>query len=120
MQLPFLSMKAMPPKDLTSDGQSTFSMYRRQYSETINATPSSNQLLMNKKKWIGGSGNRDASVVAQNNSINQVGNGTLNASRGAISFTTHKEVNTEREALRRVRSGGANVPKKCTKNINVF
>jgi hypothetical protein len=100
------SIKAMPQKDSTSDGTTNFANSRRVYAETINATPSNE--VWKQKKFIGG--NRDASSVVARRRAAEVGVGTLNASAGALSFTTTRDVNVTNNALRRVRAGGAYVP----------
>ncbi len=98
-------MKAMPQKDSTSDGTSDFALDRRAYAESLTSY-SATQLK--QKKFIGG--NRDASSVAERRRTNEVGNGSLNASGGQISFTTVRDINVSNNALRRVRAGGAYVP----------
>ena len=103
--------KAMPQKDLTSDGDSSFAMNRRVYMDT-EIQPS----VLKKKKWYGGSSVRDSSVVIEKRVKNQVGNGTLNSARVPMSFTSVKDVNVTREALIRVRNIGSSVPAKKTHN----
>ena len=102
------AVRAMPQKDSTSDGTSTFEMSRRNYIETlpVMTTPVA-------KKWMG---NRDASQVTTNRRVAEVGVGSLNAKQTQMSFTTYKDVNTTADALRRVRAGGAVAPAK--KNAN--
>ena len=104
--------KAMPQKDITSDGESSFSLGRQTY---IGTYPSTQTTIQQKyeKKWFG---NRDASQVTANRRINEIGVGSLNASKGKMSFTTYKDVNTISNALTRVRAGGAVVPPKKTAN----
>jgi len=102
-------IRAMPLKDSTSDNSNTFSMDRRNYSE------SSTQAL--HKKWIGG--NRDASNVTARNRVNQIGNGSLNADKTPTSFVS-KPANDMRQAYHRVRSGGSVVPAKCAHKNTVF
>lgn len=98
-------MKAMPQKDITSDGTSDFAMDRHAYAESL--TSYSNQ-QWKQKKFIGG--NRDASSVAARRRTNEVGNGSLNASGGQMSYTTTRDVNTTNNALRKARAGGGYVP----------
>ncbi len=98
-------MKAMPQKDISSDGTSYFAHDRRAYAESL--TSYTNQQLY-KKKFIGG--NRDASSVAARRRTNEVGNGSLNASNAQISFTTVRDINTTNNALRKARAGGGYVP----------
>ena len=96
-------VKAMPQKDTTSDGQNSFSLGRRVFAETFQTVP--NTISQQKeKKWYG---NRDASAVVSNKRNMQIGQGSLNASKGLMSFTTYSDVNTVNTAIRRVRSSGA-------------
>lgn len=134
-------MHAMPLKDGVSDSTSTLELSREIYSRTLptNSTTvptvhntynwqarrnitqvtsiptglSSN--YMNGKKWYG---NRDASQVTANRRTTQVGVGTLNASGNNIGFTSNNNINDTRDALRRVRSGGAVAPAKKGANRN--
>lgn len=106
-------LKAMPQKDITSDGTDNFAITRNEYVKTY-PRPTMD-VLSNKgmvKKWYGNSTNRDASSVTADNKINEIGVGTLNANKNAMSFTTHKDVNTVNDALRRVRAGGSVAPLK--------
>ena len=96
------AIKAMPQKDLTSDGASSFATSRKTYYETYAAAPSN--AVMKQKKFIGG--NRDASSVVARRRTTEVGVGTLNASAKPLSFTTTKNVNDLQSALRRARTGG--------------
>lgn len=105
-------IRAMPLKDSTSDGSNTFSMDRRNYSESSNNTTTLQ--AFHKKKWIGG--NRDASNVTARNRINQIGNGSLNSAKVPTSFVSNKTDNDMRQAYHRVRSGGSVVPAKCAHN----
>lgn len=108
-------IKAMPQKDSTSDGHSTFAMGRQRFVNTYSTdTPTIPQ--QNHKKWIGG--NRDASQVAVNRKNTQIGTGSVNASGNLMSFTTYKDVNTVNNALTRVRAGGYMVPPKVRANLN--
>ena len=103
--------KAMPQKDSTSDGTSTFAATRRLYVDTLLPTGAATLNYVNPtKKWVGG--NRDASQVITNRRIASVGNGSLNAAQVPTSFTTFREVNTVYDAKVRVRAGGATVPAK--------
>ena len=69
---------------------------------------------LEQKKWIGG--NRDASTVSWKNRVNATGNGTLNATNKSTSFTSKADVNTQRNAFHRARSGGSIAPAKKTHN----
>jgi len=132
------SVRAMPLKDGSADGASTFSNMRHEYINTKNQTISLNSKpayfgmsgFMNgsrtrptvfdgthsleQKKWIGG--NRDASAVSWKNRVNATGNGTLNATNKSTSFTSKTDVNTQRNAFHRARSGGSIAPAKKTHN----
>ena len=102
--------KAMPQKDITSDGTSTFSMNRQNYMETF-STASTTNAQKNKKKFYG---NRDASQVVANRRVDQIANGSLNNASTSISFTSVSDRNVERQALHRMRSAGSSVPAKVT------
>jgi hypothetical protein len=99
--------KAMPMKDSTSDGTSSFSLDRHNYSEALNVQTVSE---IQHKKWIGG--NRDASQVATNRRVANVGVGSLNASAGDLKFVSNSDRSVVDNALIRVRAGGAVVPRK--------
>ena len=101
------SLKAMPQKDITSDGTSSFAMGRKNYYETYAQAPTN--AVWKQKKFIGG--NRDASSVVARRKTAEIGVGTMNAGAQAMSFTTVKDINVRNNALRRVRAGGAYVPK---------
>lgn len=111
------SKYAMPQKDLTSDGESSFAMGRQQFMNTdINAKKEPISL---GKKWYGGSSTRDSTAILQKRAIGAVGKGTLNLNGKEMSFAGHNDVNTTRDALHRVRHLGCAVPAKCQfKNIN--
>jgi hypothetical protein len=112
-----VGLKAMPQKDITSDGESSFSLGRQLFINTYPENPISVQQKY-QKKWYG---NRDASQVTANRRINEIGVGSLNASKGQMSFTTYKDVNTVNDALTRVRAGGAVAPpKKGAKTNNAL
>jgi hypothetical protein len=99
--------RAMPQKDITSDGDSSFAMDRRVYMDT-EVQPS----VLQKKKWYGGSSVRDSSVVIGKRVKNVVGNGTLNSAGAPMAFTSVKDVNVVRDALVRVRNIGSSAPAK--------
>jgi hypothetical protein len=65
-----------------------------------------------QKKWMGGSGGRDASQIAAKRRVNSIGNGSLNSSNGQISFMSRFNPNTNREALAHVRDQGPSVQTK--------
>jgi len=70
----------------------------------------------NNKKWIGG--NRDASQIAIQQRVNQIGIRVPNTNNNVMSFNNSKEINTVNDALTRVRAGGEVAPPK--KSINKF
>lgn len=102
------AMNAMPQKDITSDGETSFALDRKNYKETLpTVTTTVSQKI--HKKWFG---NRDASQVTTNRRVTEIGVGSMNANKNLSSFTTYKEVNTVSDALTRVRSGGSVAPAK--------
>ena len=104
------SVKAMPIKDLTSDGGSSFAMSRRGYARALQLTAPTNAVSL-EKKWFG---NKDASQITANRRLAEVGVGSLNANATVMSFTITSDSNSARQALNRARSGGATVPSKKT------
>lgn len=116
-------MHVMPQKELTSDNTSGFALCRREYVrtlgvETTKVNGSARDTLQKQvqKKWYGNSSVRDSSRVMEKRVRNEVGNGSLNASKGAMSFTETRDVNTRMDALRRVRNIGSSVPAIKTHN----
>ena len=109
--------KAMPAKDITSDGNSSFSMSRRSYARVMPLITQSN-VIQQEKKWFG---NRDASQVTANARVSQVGIGSSNTAQSAFSFKSSIETNSERQALNRVRGGGRAVaPMKATMSNKIL
>lgn len=92
----------MPQKDSTSNNESRFQMSRKVYVET--------EPVVSGKKWTGGS--RDASDVARRMRTIAVGKGSNTENGTPLSFTTYRDVNTTKDAIRRVRAGGAVTPAK--------
>ena len=126
------TQNAMPQKDSTSDGQSSFSTDRRAYYHTSTLKPkitvlnpphlgmTSNTVFdgthtAKQKQWYG---NRDASEITRKNRVSGVGLGTFNATGQALSFESHANVNTVNSALNRVRGGGAVAPPKKANNTH--
>jgi hypothetical protein len=101
-------VKAMPQKDSTSDGSSTFAGARHAYAETITST-STPVSVKQHKKWFG---NRDASAIVSRRRVQEIGVGTLNANKGPIAFMNKNDRNSRVDALARVRGGGYVVPPK--------
>lgn len=107
--------RAIPLKDSTSDGSSTFSMYRRTYTNMFSNLKTTQQQI-NSKKWYGGN-NRDASSVIEKQRNKEVGKGTLNLEENntqpTISFCKGNDQNYVDRRRNYTRSGGATVPAKC-------
>lgn len=101
--------KAMPQKDINSNGDTFFSQTREQYVRTYSAQNTT--ATINSKKWYGSSRDSSASIIAKTNAIN-ANAVSLNSTGQAIGFSTHNDINTTRDALRRVRSQGYVVPPK--------
>jgi hypothetical protein len=112
--------KAMPMKEVNSDGDSSFAMDRRVYMRapvSISSNPDMDTLsVIAKKKWYGASSVRDSTLVMEKRVKNEVGVGTLNADGNPMSYKTVKDVNVTREALVRVRNIGYRVPAKKIHN----
>ena len=106
--------KAMPLKNITSDGDSTFAMDRRIYMRTEDSGESKKPLILQKKKWYGASSVRDSSIVMEKRVQQEVGVGSLNHLGESMSFNTVKDENVVRQALVRVRNIGSCVPAKKT------
>jgi hypothetical protein len=111
------SEKAMPAKDLTSDGGSSFAMSRVGYIRSMFSQSAPTQTVALEKKWYG---NKDASQIAVNRRIAEVGQGSLNTTASPMSYTTTSDTNTARQARNRVRSGGAVVPSKRARVMQIM
>lgn len=96
---------AMPIKDSTSDGTSTFSLYRSQYANTYEANSLPH---VSSKKWL--SGSRDTSQIIFNKRVNNMGV-SLNPT-GELYTMTRSNPNDAVVAKARVRSSGSVVPRK--------
>ena len=128
---------AMPMKDLTSDGDSTFEMNRKLFNRAYVPPPdysniqigtmviqrkalglNNHQVVIDgghsvyQKKWIGG--NRDASQVTTNRRVNTSGKIMANVAGLPVAFKNVTDNNTAREALIRTRGSGSRVPPKVT------
>ena len=108
-------VKAMPAKDGPADGTASFATNRALYCHTHQ--PAVNPQLYLQKKWYGGSTNRDSSDITKSRQYTEVGVASLNAAGGQLSFETKRD-NSRRDALARVRAGGATVPKKVGAGSN--
>ena len=103
---------AMPQKDGVADGTSDFAQNRHIYERVSNLSANTNL----EKKWVGNS--LTASSVSMNRRAMAVGKGSINVQGQEVGYVS-KEETSRREALRRVRSQGAIVPKKVSqKNVN--
>ena len=98
-------VRAMPPKDSSSDNSSGFASDRAQYYRSYDSS-----VVPSNKKWMG---TRDASDIARRRRTNGVAIGSFNANGQTMSFLT-KETLTTNRALQRVRSGGSIVPPKVS------
>lgn len=98
---------AMPTKDSTSDGTGSFAMGRYTFIETAQKPSTA------VKPWYGET-NRDASQIAANRRVSQIGLGSLNSNGEDFSFTSSNEKNTIKDALARVRGSGYVAPPKST------
>ena len=105
-------VKAMPQKDSTSDGTSTFAGARHVYAETITNTDTPVSVKQHKK-WFG---NHDASDIAWKRRVQEIGVGSLNAGKGKMAFMNKNDRNSKIDALARVRGGGYVVPPKVRHN----
>lgn len=85
--------KAMPMKEMNSDGDSSFAMDRRLYMRT--PILSSSPMIISKKKWYGGSSVRDSSVVMENHVKNEIGVVSLNAGGDPMSFRATRILNAD-------------------------
>ena len=104
---------AMPFKDSTSDGTTSFTVARRSFVSSNDSVP-----LNPQKKWIGG--NRDSSEISRRSRVNAIGEGSFNAANQPISFKTNRDVNVTNDALVRVRAGGSTVPRKVTQKYMLY
>lgn len=121
------SIKGMPMKDITSDGNSNFAINRSKYFETLETIPTSISQTK-QKKWYGGTKNKDASSITSKNKFNQIGIGSFNAKKELSSYTSQKNIQIDPiqkkcDALRKVRSAGyVTTPKvrNSTNHLNGF
>ena len=113
------SRRAMPLKGISSDNAHSFAKGRMVFSRTHESKPTTEKgILQDSKNKLIGVANRDASQVARNRRVNNIANGTLNASQKKMAFTNGNEVNTVRTTLHKTRSGGARVPAKVFHKYN--
>ena len=103
--------KAMPLKDSTSDGTSSFGMGRRTYLNMFSNLQTTNA-QKDAKKWFGGS-NRDASAITEKRRNSEMGKGTMNLEENGLSFCKGDDYNYVNRRIRYTRSAGAAVPPKC-------
>ena len=109
-----------PSKDLTSDNQSSFAMYRQIYLRTtrvdttlVNNSKYSTLQNQVQKKCYGNSSVKDSTNVMEKRVRNAVGNNSFNEN---VSYTETKNVNTITNALSRVRNTRSNGIAKKGKN----
>jgi len=112
----FIPQNQIPVNHMDSDGSGHQNIMGNNI-HTGRSIKYSNTVLSDKKdykkKWYG---NRDASQIVANRRVNSVGSGSMNAANKPLSFTSDNDRNTQRDARKRVRSGGAVVPAKVTHN----
>lgn len=123
-------VNAMPIKDSTSDGSSTFSMMRHRFSNTYTTAvpaqnfqqqrlssvgyPSRHLSTVNFVAKTGPSRVTDNSDVIARRKAAAVGAGSMNASGGPMSFVSSSNHSVVADARVRARYGGSAVPKKVT------
>jgi len=120
---------AMPIKDSTSDGSTTFSMLRRRFLNTYTTAvpaqnnqqqrvsvdyPSRRLSTVNFVAKTGPSRVTDNSDVIARRKAAAVGAGSMNASGGPMSFVSSSNPSVVADARVRARYGGSAVPKKVT------
>jgi hypothetical protein len=116
---------AMPIKDSTSDGSTTFSMMRRRFLTTYTtAVPAqnnqnqrvgiSNRFTANFAAKTGPSKVTDNSDVVARRKAAAIGAGSMNAQGGPMSFMSSSNPSVVADARVRARYGGSAVPKKVT------
>jgi hypothetical protein len=118
---------AMPMKDSTSDGSTTFSMMRRRFLSTYTTSAPgqnnqnqrvgiSNRFTANFAAKTGPSRVTDNSDVVSRRKAAAIGAGSMNASGGAMSFTSSSNKSVVDDARLRARGfgGGSAVPRKVT------
>ena len=98
------ALKGSPLKDLTSSNESSFVMGRTVYSET----QYNNKNVHPNKKFYGMK-NSDASDVIRRRRDESVGVGSLNAAQVPFSYVSSNNVQTQNQALQRVRNKGYTV-----------
>jgi len=108
-------VKAMPLKNEAADGDSSFAMGRKYYTDTINTETSLTNRIVLKKKYLGGN-NRDASSVIDKKKYSQIGAGSVNVEGINISFTPIKDSNQTYRSLARLRGSGHVMPPKLSKS----
>jgi hypothetical protein len=136
-------IKSMPMKDINSDNQNSFSLWRNMYYNnvflnTYTTSPSAFRQTTNvgishtykntvvKRYYPPNTtfnqiqtqkkwigGNRDASFVTTKNRVNEIGVGSFNANSKQFTFKNVDD-NTARQARARARSGGSVAPLKKT------
>ena len=99
------ALKASPMKDMSSSNESSFAMGRNIYRETHN----NNKNVHPNKKFYGMK-NNDASDVIRRRRNESIGVGSLNAAQVPFSYVSSNNVQTQNQALQRVRNKGYTVP----------
>lgn len=131
-------IKASPAKDINVFNESEFVMGRKEYVQRF--PPAS--LYQTKQKWLNGkavpfvsnpvdptnigkkwtaNANRDASSIISKEKSISLGQATLNATGGSMSYGNHNFNTIQQDVLRertRLRGSGSTVPAKCRKSTN--
>jgi len=128
-------IKASPAKDINVFNESDFVMSRKEYIERYQPP-----LINQKQKWLNGTAvpfntndptnfgkkwipnaNRDASSIVAKEKAIGIGQSTINASGGSMSYGNHN-FNTIKQDISRVRArlrgSGKCAPTKCRKSLN--
>ena len=103
--------KAMPMKDINTNGTAESENSRAEYSRTVGEINK-----MQKKCY----NNRDASDVIRRRRVGEVGVGSFNAEKVASSNLSKTDQHVRNSALAHVRNAGSAVPKKVTGSNKIF
>lgn len=103
----------MPQKDLTSTNENAFARRRNMFA-AFARTESKETNNVRKEKHFYGPRNRDASAIVHR----RAAQGQNSSFDPNVAFQSAKTINDVRQAVHRVRSGGAVVPAKKTHHYN--
>lgn len=105
-----MSFNFMPPKDLTSSNENTFSMRRGMFIRTIDTHNKENPEIIKEKQFYGGTRNRDSSGRIHKRATQTFENSFPKNKK--LSYQSVNTYNEQNKALKRVRSSGYIVPPK--------